>query len=86
MVQYRLKRGTVETNKDGEIVGVSRPYIHLLGEDITDVVRRKEARGIRRLGEEPSHSEARLPGVQKEERTFRHYDSNLLRKLKPTGR
>jgi hypothetical protein len=79
MPVYLLKQGTIETNSDGEVVGVSRAYIHLLGKDITYVVRRKEARGIRR---EPSvadaYQEAGLSSVQTPKSRFRQYGKNVL--------
>lgn len=83
MSVYRLRAGSIETNPDGEVVGASRAYIHLLGEDITDVIKRPEVRGITK-----SHEEARLPSVQAQQRNFRQYRSSLLRdKIKqPAGR
>lgn len=81
VAEYLLKEGSIETNTDGEVVGATISYVHLLGEDISDVVRRKEARGIAK-----SYAEDRLPTVQKKQRNFRRYDSNLLRERKSTSR
>ena len=76
MAVYLLKQGTIETNNDGEIVGVSRAYIHLLGRDISDAVRRPELQGIKKSPE--AHQETRLPFVQKEQRGFRQYGKHVL--------
>lgn len=78
---YILNKGTIETNDTGMVVGVSLAYIHLLCKDITYVVRRTEARGIRRLKSlrSRSHEEAGLPTVQVKQRAFRKYNGRLLR-------
>ena len=89
MAVYKLKQGTIETNYHYEVVGASAPYIHLLGRDITDVIHRPEGRGIRRTDEQSlqrapqsakSQQEARLPSVQAQQRGFRQYGKNVLRK------
>jgi len=76
---YKLKQGTIETNYHYEVVGVSRAYIHLLGRDITDVIHRPEGRGIRKL-HAGTHQEANMPFVRQEQRRFRQYGKNVLRK------
>jgi hypothetical protein len=81
MTEYKLKQGSIETNSDGEIVGANIHYIHLLGEDITDVIRRKEARGIAK-----AHTEDRLSPVPRKQGNFRRYDSDLLRERKSSSR
>ena len=83
-MEYVLSKGTFETNEDGEVIGVSVAYLHLLGMDISDVVRRKEARGIRRM--EPAYPETRLSNLQRKERAFRIYGKGLLRKRQSTRR
>lgn len=75
MPVYILTHGTIETNSDGEVVGVSTAYIHLLGEDISVVIRQPESRGITRAS---THEETRLPSVQKKQRNFRKYGKNVL--------
>ena len=71
---YNLNKGTIETNQDGEVVGASEAYTHLLGWDISDVIRKRWARGISR----DTHEEERLPFVQKEQRNFRRYGKDVL--------
>ena len=90
MVVYLLKQGTIETNSDGEVVGVSRAYIHLLGRDITNVVRRAEARGIRRESLQGQFSsnpqpETGLPSMQKAKAGFLRY-KDVLRVKQSTSR
>jgi hypothetical protein len=78
---YKLKHGTIETNYHYEVVGASRAYIHLLGRDITDVIHRPEGRAIQRVAEPAqTQQEARLPSVQAQQRRFRQYGKNVLRK------
>jgi hypothetical protein len=83
MPVYILRKGNIETDTTGEVVGASRAYIHLLCEDITNVIGRAEARGIAR-----SHEEDGLPAVQVEQRAFRKYNGSLLsgKVSKPRGR
>lgn len=81
MALYILRNGTIETEKHGEVVGATRAYIHLIGENITDVVRKRDARGIRRVPYNAAHQATGLPGVPEEKRAFRVHHPNLLRKL-----
>ena len=75
-MQYELSRGSIETNSDGEVVGVSQEYIHLLGLDISDVVKRPEVQGIRKLAE--THEQRRVSVVQAQQRRFRRYGKDVL--------
>jgi len=84
MSEYQLSKGSIETNKDGEVVGASIGYFHLIGEDISDVIRRKEARGIRKSADE-THTTGRLPAVQRKS-GFKRYRSSLLRERQSTSR
>lgn len=81
MVIYILSKGTIETNTDGEVVGVTPPYFDFLGEDISYVV--KKAKGIRRADE--AHAETRLSAMQGEQR-FKRYRPSLLRKREQASR
>jgi hypothetical protein len=83
MVEYILSKGTIEVNNEFEVIGVCVAYIHLLGMDISDVVRRKEARGIRRVAE--PYPETRLSNMQRQERAFRIYGKGLLRERQSTS-
>ncbi len=77
MSLYILRKGIIETEATGEVVGVARPYIHLLGVDITDVIRSKDGAGIRKLAS--PHQETRLSTVPRQPRGFRRYSPKLLR-------
>jgi len=79
--EYLLKKGSIETNEDGEVIGASVGYFHLIGEDITDVIRRPEARGISK-----TYPTTRLSSMQRQQRAFRLYGKNLLRERKQAGR
>lgn len=81
MSEYQLKHGSIETNADGEIIGASIQYAHLIGEDISDAIQRPEVKGIRK-----THPDRRLSSMQKKERAFRLYGKGLLRERQPTGR
>lgn len=79
--EYLLSKGSIETNSDGEIIGASLPYFHLIGEDITDVIQRPEVKGIRK-----AHPDKRLSSMQRQDRAFRLYGKGLLRERQPTSR
>lgn len=81
MSEYQLKHGSIETNADGEIIGASIEYAHLIGEDITDAIQRPEVKGIRK-----THEGIQLSSLQRQQRAFRLYGKGLLRKRQPTGR
>jgi hypothetical protein len=82
MSEYLLKKGSIETNSDGEVVGATSSYFHLIGEDISDVVRRREARGIRKA----AHPDPGLPHLQKVQKGFRTYGKSLLQQRQSTSR
>lgn len=77
MALYVLRNGTIETEAHGEVVGATRAYIHLIGENITDVVRKRAALGIRRVPY-TAHQEAGLPPVPRQPRNFKLYSPKLL--------
>jgi hypothetical protein len=72
VAEYLLKAGQIETNPEGMVVGADKSYTHLVGEDITDVIRRQEARGIQRQHSRTQQT-ARLPTVQPAASGFRKY-------------